>query len=91
MVLQDENIDLIAYDRTGRVVLVAEVRSKIGTSEEWAARFRSNMLEHGGFPRVLFFMIATPERMYFWDHEHQGADALPAGNSRGRRSGWPPS
>jgi hypothetical protein len=69
MPMQDKGIDFIAYDDIGRVILIAEVKSRIGTSGEWAARFRRNMLAHGVLPRALFFLIATPERMYFWKQD----------------------
>ena len=59
-------IDFIAYDREGRIVLLAEAKSRRGTSEDWAARLRRNMLSHGVLPWAKYFLIATPERMYLW-------------------------
>ena len=79
MPLQDKGIDFIAYDDAGRVVLVAEVKSRYGMSEEWASRFRRNMLAHGRLPKALFFLIATPERMYFWKQDHSGPADEPPG------------
>ena len=70
-------IDLIAYDRDGGVVLLAEAKSRRGTSEDWAARLRRNMLSHGILPRSKFFLIATPERMYLWKHERPGQAEAP--------------
>ena len=54
MPLRDNGIDLIAYDAAGRVVLIGEVKSRLGTSEQWAARFRENILAHGILPKALF-------------------------------------
>jgi hypothetical protein len=79
MPFEDKGIDFIAYDGAGRVVLVAEVKSRFGMSEEWAARFRRNMLAHGRLPEALFFLIATPERMYFWKQNQHGAADEPPG------------
>lgn len=31
-------IDFVAYDREGRVLVLAEAKSRRGTSESWAAR-----------------------------------------------------
>ncbi len=70
MPAQDKGIDFIAYDDAGRVILLAEVKSRVGTSEQWAARFRRNLLEHGTLPNARFFLIATPDRMYFWKQDH---------------------
>jgi hypothetical protein len=72
------NIDFIAYDRQGHVVLLAEAKSRRGTSEQWAAGLRKNMLSHGLLPLAKYFLIATPERLYFWNQEHpERADAAP--------------
>ncbi|MGD1069937.1 MAG: hypothetical protein ABSB15_07340 [Bryobacteraceae bacterium] len=73
----DQGIDLIAYDQAGRVVLLAEAKSRVGTSAEWAARFRRNMLSHGTLPDAPFFLIATPERLYFWKQNHADAPDEP--------------
>src|SRR5207248_7492860 len=62
-------IDFIAYDREGHIVLLAEAKSRRGTSENWAARLRRNMLSHGVLPWAKYFLIATPERLYLWKQE----------------------
>lgn len=59
-------IDLVAYDQIGAPILLVEVKSTYRSSEHWAARFRRNLLSHGTLPRTPFFLIATPEHMYFW-------------------------
>lgn len=59
-------VDFVAYDERGQPVLLVEVKSIHDTSELWAARFRRNLLEHGTLPNAPFFLIATPERLYFW-------------------------
>jgi hypothetical protein len=66
MPLPTREIDLVAYDQLGQPILLAEVKSTHGTSTEWAARYRSNLLAHGTLPRAPFFLIATPDHMYFW-------------------------
>jgi hypothetical protein len=75
---QLSGIDFVAYDREGQVVLLAEAKSKHGTSVDWAARLRRNMLSHGLLPWAKYFLIATPERMYIWRQERpDAADAPP--------------
>jgi hypothetical protein len=59
-------VDFMAYDERGQPVLLVEVKSMHETSELWAARFRRNLLAHGALPSAPFFLIATPERLYFW-------------------------
>ena len=51
MLPRNTPIDLIAYDPTGKVVLLAEAKSRQGTSEAWAAKLRRNMLAHGVLPK----------------------------------------
>ncbi len=74
MPLPTREIDLVAYDQIGQPVLLAEVKSTLRTSDLWAARFRRNLLAHGTLPKAPFFLIATPDHMYFW---HQ-ADPSPS-------------
>src|ERR1700736_4964440 len=78
MPLQHSGIDFVAYDKEGNVVLLAEAKSRRGTSEHWAARLRRNMLSHGVLPWAKYFLIATPERMYLWKQERPNqAEAAP--------------
>jgi hypothetical protein len=70
MALPETPIDFIAYNSDGRVVLLAEAKSRRGTSESWAAKLRRNMLAHGLLPKSQYFLIATPDRMYGWRHEN---------------------
>jgi hypothetical protein len=70
-------IDFIAYNADGAVVLLAEAKSRRGTSESWAAKLRRNILSHGALPRSQYFLIATPERMYGWRQENLSSDVLP--------------
>jgi hypothetical protein len=58
--------DLVAYDRNGQIILIAELKKKTGVSAEWAAKWRRNMLAHGGLPDAKYFMIALPDRFYLW-------------------------
>lgn len=69
MPLQNIPIDFVAYNADGGVVLLAEAKSRSGTSESWAAKLRRNMLAHGILPRSQYFLIATPEVMYGWRQE----------------------
>lgn len=65
--------DLALYDRSGRLAAIAEVKNKLGTSREWAARTRRNILAHGHGYSADFFLLVTPDRVYVW----KGADTEP--------------
>src|SRR5579863_7097830 len=66
MALPTREVDFVAYGDRGQPVLLVEVKSQRQTSDVWAARFRRNLLAHGTLPKAPFFLIATPERLYFW-------------------------
>ena len=58
--------DLTLYNRDGQLIAVVEVKNKLGTSALWAAQLRSNILAHGGFQNVPYFLLITPDRIYLW-------------------------
>ena len=58
--------DLATYDRNNQLVLVVEVKSKLGAPPEWAARLRRNILAHGTFPNAPYFLMVFPDRFYLW-------------------------
>ncbi|MGA7953755.1 MAG: hypothetical protein WCA07_09575 [Gloeobacterales cyanobacterium] len=58
--------DLAIYSRDGQLVLVAEIKSKLNASPEWAAQLRRNILAHGTFPKAPYFLMAFPDRFYLW-------------------------
>ena len=65
--------DLVLYDRSGHLTAVAEIKNKLGTSREWAAQTRRNILAHGESRSADFFLLVTPDRLYLW----KGAGADP--------------
>lgn len=68
--------DLVLYDRYGRLVAAAEIKNKRGTSSDWAAKLRRNILAHGGFPHVDFYLIITPDRLYLWKGAGEQPDLI---------------
>ena len=58
--------DLALYDPAGRLVALAEVKNKRGTSREWAAKTRRNILALGEFGDADFFLLVARDRLYLW-------------------------
>jgi hypothetical protein len=58
--------DLAIYNRDGQLALVAEIKTKLNASPEWAVQFRYNILAHGTFPKAPYFLMAFPDRFYLW-------------------------
>jgi hypothetical protein len=63
---KDAEIDIAAYDKNSQLVLIVEVKRKLGASAEWGAKLRRNILAHGFLPQTRFFLLATPNRFYLW-------------------------
>src|SRR5436853_561570 len=70
-------LDFIVYDQRRQPALLVEVKGGRNTSEEWAARYRRNLLAHGNLPKAPYFLIATPQQMYFWRQNGSGASEEP--------------
>ncbi len=60
----------------GEPVLLVEVKNKTGTSKDWAAKLRRNLVAHGLLPKARFFLVATPDHFYLWKDTGNGADEL---------------
>lgn len=58
--------DLSVYDADGRLTALAEVKNRTGTSGQWAAKTRRNLLAHGYGWGSDFFLLITPDRLYAW-------------------------
>lgn len=58
--------DVAVRDREGRIVLVAEVKSRSGVTPRWAARTFRNIYVHGSVPDVPYFMLALTDAFYLW-------------------------
>ena len=69
--------DLVAYNRSGEPILIVEVKKKIGVPADWAARFRRNILAHGVFPDVRYFLLAMPDRFYLWKDVGSHPEIIP--------------
>lgn len=67
--------DFVGYDGSGRPRVTVEAKSRTGTSPEWAAEFRQNLIEHMAPPGDIF-AIVTPDRIYTWE-AGASSDALP--------------
>ena len=73
----DVRADLALYDPGGRLVALAEIKNKRGTSREWAAQTRRNILAHGGISDVDFFLLITPDRLYLWKNAGTDPTQIP--------------
>jgi hypothetical protein len=73
----DRLADLTLYDRHHRMLGLVEVHSKLRTSAAWAAQYRGNLLSYGLPEDVPYFLIVTPDRIYFWNGRERSKSADP--------------
>lgn len=64
--------DIAVYDPGGRLQLVVEVKARPGTTPDWAAEFRRNLLSHQAIPNAPFFLLAFPDVFYLWRSDDNG-------------------
>ena len=71
--------DFAVYNRNRRLTAIVEVKTKLGTTPDWAARTRRNILAHGPSIDTDFFLLVTPDRLYVWkDANASTTPTLPA-------------
>jgi hypothetical protein len=63
-----ELLDFGAYNKNDELVLVVEAKSKPGSSPEWAAQLRRNILAHGVYANPKYFLLVVPDRFYLWNN-----------------------
>ena len=68
--------DLMAYDKNGQLSVLVEVKKKLGTSSEWAAKMRRNLFAHGSLPKTPYFLLALPDRFYLWKNDGNAQEII---------------
>jgi hypothetical protein len=68
--------DILAFDKTGQLALVVEVKNKRGTSSDWAAEMRRNLFAHGLLPNAPYFLLALPDTFYLWKNTDNSSDVV---------------
>ena len=58
--------DFILFRPDRRLVAAVQATRLLGTSAQWAAEFRRNLLVGGEIPPLEYFLIVTPESIYLW-------------------------
>jgi len=58
--------DLLLYDRENRLVAAVDIRARRGTSRQWAAELRRNLLQHEGYRGARYFLVVALDRIYLW-------------------------
>lgn len=69
--------DIVVFSPDDRIQLVVEVKNHPGASEEWATRFRRNLVAHSVLPDAEFFLLALPDDLFLWKNSQDSGDAAP--------------
>src|SRR5437899_2489057 len=73
---QSIEADITVFDDSGQTVLIVEVKARTGTSKQWAAMYRRNLIAHGFLRKVPYFLIATPDHFYVWKNPPEASVAV---------------
>lgn len=69
--------DIVAYSSDESIQLVVEVKAIQGTTDEWAAKLRRNLVVHSAIPTAKFFLLALPDYLYLWC-DNSSIESIPA-------------
>jgi len=69
--------DIAVLNQQGGPTVLFEAKSKVGTTPDWAAAMRRNLAAHGLATPALYFVLATPDRFYFWLNKTMSVDPVP--------------
>lgn len=69
--------DLAILDRSGQIAAVAEIKRQLGTSRDWAAQLRRNLLAHEIRCVADYFLLITPDRLYLWKDAGKNPERVP--------------
>jgi len=58
--------DIVVYSKYDKLQLVIEVKKKSGSTSEWAANIRRNLLAHTLIQPSPFFLLVSPNHLYLW-------------------------
>ncbi|HEX2202452.1 MAG TPA: hypothetical protein VHG91_04100 [Longimicrobium sp.] len=58
--------EILIYAPQGHLAAAIDTYALPGRDAEWGALFRRNLVEHGGYPKVEFYLFVTPDRMWLW-------------------------
>jgi len=60
------HFDVAVFNRHNDLVLVVEIKNKIGTSKSWAVNMYDKLLKYSSIPEVPYFMMMLPDKVYLW-------------------------
>jgi hypothetical protein len=58
--------DVVVYDKNGQLAAVIEAKNIKGKPRKWAIEMRRNLYEYGFLPKIPYFILALPDRLYIW-------------------------
>lgn len=59
--------DFLIVSADGAPLILVELKSRGGASEDWAAKYRRNYFAHGTSPLSTAFLLITIDSWFFWE------------------------
>lgn len=67
--------DFTVYSPDHHLQMAVEVKYRPGASDEWASRFRRNLIAHAVLPDAHYFFLVLPEFSYLWGNGEPATEA----------------
>ena len=70
-IMSNNYSDMIIYGPNGQINLLIQVKNKRGTSHDWAAQVRKDILANKEIPETNLFLLALPDHFYLWKNSEK--------------------
>ncbi len=54
-----------------KLVLTAEIKTRLNVTPGWGAKLQRNLLAHGILPSSPYFLLAFPDKIYLWTNSNK--------------------
>lgn len=69
--------DIAVFNTKRKLILLAEVKTKIDSSKEWAIELHKTLRMYEKIQEIDYFLLALPDRIYVWDEGMSESDDSP--------------
>jgi len=71
---QQALVDIAVYSQDNELQLIAEIRTRLGSSPDWAKEVYSKVTDAPFLSGIPYFLLALPDRFHLWQQENTRED-----------------
>lgn len=60
------SVDIAVFNKQNNIMLIVEIKNKIGTSKSWAVNMYERLHNYDSIPEVPYFILMLPDKAYLW-------------------------